>query len=120
MNAYQKSQYLVAELPKSMLMSNWAWLDLCATRRDFKGVWTVRVSNERFGDYTPAKWYRPRAFGKTQMAVEGEPRAKFAPWELELIEWLNTHVKKRIFVTREDVFYFEDPKEAMLFKLTWA
>lgn len=118
MNAYQRSAYLVAQLPKKMLMSHWAWLDLCATRREFSGVWAVSISKERYGDFSLPFWSNTK--GQRRIGFMGEKKVNFAPWEQELIEWLNTHVKKRIFVTTQDVFYFEDPKEAMLFKLTWA
>lgn len=89
-------------------------MDLQSSRETYDKVWKFQLNLDRF---EPAGFSRPQTVRTKGQEVTTH---RMFDWEVELIEWMKIHIKKQVFINPVNVIYFEEPKEAMLFKLTWS
>lgn len=115
--------HIVALIPKNRFLSKLEVLDLVAARSDFSGVWKVQLP-KLFSLSKPVEvlgysgWRLREAQKKTTDPILNFEELR--EWEREIIVWLTHTIKGRFLIGANGIFYFENPKEAILFKLTWG
>lgn len=117
---YNSSIYhFINKVPKEKLLTQWNLLTLIAERKDSNTAWKVQLDIHKLGGFS-----RPRPayeVGRNGLArPTGEVEHILFDWEVSMLDWFTTVAKKRILINSHGMVYFEDPKDAVLFKLSWG